>query len=100
MSDTVLFVLIFGGLFILRAIAATVVFCVLLPSDGKCPDCDEPTERLASPLLDRFLPWFRKSWCLSCGWEGILRRGPHLHEKSGNTATQRTQPSAAHREHR
>lgn len=100
MSDTMLFVLIFGGLFLLRAIAATIVFCVLLPNDGKCPDCDEPTARLASPLLDRFLPWFRKSWCLSCGWEGILRRGPNLREESIRVAAEKARFSAAHREHR
>jgi len=75
MSDTVLFVLIFGGLFVLRIIAATVVFLLLLPRDGHCPNCDERTARVASVLWDRMLPWFRKSWCLRCGWEGLLRRG-------------------------
>jgi hypothetical protein len=75
MSDTLLFVLIFGGLFVLRIIAATVVFFLLLPDDGRCPDCDEPTARVASPVFDRWLPWFRKCWCLRCGWEGVLRRG-------------------------
>jgi hypothetical protein len=75
MSDTVLFALIFGGLFVLRIIAATCVFLFLLPRDGRCPNCDEQTVRVASALLDRCLPWFRKSWCLRCGWDGILRRG-------------------------
>lgn len=74
MSDTALFVLIFGGLFVLRIVAATIIFLVLLPRDGHCPNCDEPTTRVASLVCDRCLPWFRKSWCLRCGWEGIMRR--------------------------
>jgi hypothetical protein len=76
MSDAAIFVLVFGGLFILRIIAATVVFLVLLPRGDRCPLCDRPTARVASFLLDRFMPWFRKSWCLTCGWTGLLRRGP------------------------
>ncbi len=87
MSDTVLFVLIFGGLFVLRIVAATVVFLLLLPRDGRCPNCDEPTARVSSALLDRSLPWFRKSWCLRCGWEGILRRGT---ERSEDSVTRET----------
>jgi hypothetical protein len=76
MSDLVLFCLLFFGLFVLRIVAATVVFLVLLPQGDRCIMCDEPTVRVASPLSDRFLPWFRKRWCLTCGWVGMLRRGP------------------------
>jgi len=80
MSDTALFVLLFGGLFVLRVIAATVVFAFLLPQGDKCPICDNATARLVSPLSDRLLPWFRKRWCLRCGWTGMLRRGPLTEE--------------------
>lgn len=76
MSDVVLFTVIFGGLFILRIVAATVVFAVLLPRGDRCPNCDAPTMRLSARMMDRFLPWFRRSWCLRCGWQGMLRRGP------------------------
>jgi hypothetical protein len=76
MSEAALFVVVFSGLFVLRIIAATVVFALLLPRGDRCPNCDAPTLRVESPLADRFLPWFRKSWCLSCGWQGMLRRGP------------------------
>lgn len=76
MSDVTLFIIVFGGLFILRILAATIVFALLLPQGDRCPNCDAVTMRLAAPLLDRWLPWFRRSWCLSCGWRGMLRRGP------------------------
>lgn len=81
MSDEMLFVVIFGGLFVLRVIAATLVFLVLLPRGDRCPNCDAGTLRLASPLADRVLPWFCKRWCLACGWQGMLRRGPLSHQE-------------------
>jgi len=74
MSDVLLFALIFGGLFVLRIILATIFFGLILPADDHCLNCDAPTIRVAS-AFDRFLPWFRRSWCLRCGWHGVLRRG-------------------------
>lgn len=76
MSDAALFVLIFGGFVVLRAVAATVAFLFILPKGDRCPNCDHPTVRVESILFDRVLPWFRKSWCLTCGWHGLLRCGP------------------------
>jgi hypothetical protein len=74
MSYAVLFTLIFVGLFVLRIILATIFFALLLPADDHCLNCDSPTIRIESSW-DRFLPWFRRSWCLRCGWHGVLRRG-------------------------
>lgn len=74
MSEALLFTLIFGGLFVLRIVLATIFFALILPGDDHCPNCDSPTLRLASGF-DRVLPWFRRSWCLRCGWRGVLRRG-------------------------
>ena len=75
MSDTVIFLLIFVGFFVLRGVAATVVFFYLLPEGDHCPNCDAVTLRVRSPLLNRLLPRFRTSWCYECGWHGMLRRG-------------------------
>ena len=75
MSDAVLFTLLFAGIFTFRIIIATVAFLVILPRGDSCPNCDRSTVRIASFLFDRLLPWFRKSWCLTCGWHGLLRRG-------------------------
>ncbi|MEP7345356.1 MAG: hypothetical protein ABI877_08815 [Gemmatimonadaceae bacterium] len=76
MSDLMLFIVLFGSLFVLRVVAATVIFLAMLPEGDRCPNCDHATMRLASPFSDRLLPWLRKRWCLACGWEGMLRRGP------------------------
>jgi hypothetical protein len=75
MSDVVIFAVVFCGFFVLRAIAATIVFYFLLPESDRCPLCDQPTLRVASPAWNLLLPWFRTSWCYSCGWDGLLRRG-------------------------
>jgi hypothetical protein len=76
MSEAAWFIAVFGGLLVLRVIAATVIFAVLLPRGDHCPNCDAVTVRVESPFTDRFLPWFCKRWCLSCRWQGLLRRGP------------------------
>ena len=75
MSDAVIFLIVFGGFFVLRAIAATVFFLYLLPDGDRCPHCDAVTLRVESPVLNRVLPMFRTSWCFGCNWHGLLRRG-------------------------
>lgn len=75
MSDTVLFAIIFVGFFVLRLIAATVVFFFLLPQGDRCPNCDAVTLRVQSRGWNVLLRWFRTSWCMHCGWEGLLRNG-------------------------
>ena len=73
MSGMVVFAVVFVAFFVLRAIAATITFYYLLPESDRCPLCDAPTLRVSEPAWNRLLPWFRTSWCYSCGWEGLLR---------------------------
>ncbi len=73
MSDAALFVLVFGGLFALRALAATVVFLWILPDGIRCPQCDAETLRMEPGRVLRLLRRFRASWCLVCGWRGVHR---------------------------
>jgi hypothetical protein len=75
MSDAVLFAVVFVGFFVLRAIAATVIFFFILPVGDRCPMCDAHTFRIQSKGWNLLLPWFRTSWCSECGWEGLLRHG-------------------------
>ena len=75
MSDAVIFAFIFVGFFILRFIAATIVFFFILPEGDRCPNCDAVTLRVKSRGWNTLTPWFRTSWCYECGWHGLLRRG-------------------------
>ena len=42
MSDAAIFTTVFVGLFVLRVVAATVVFFYILPKGDRCPNCDAP----------------------------------------------------------
>lgn len=76
MSDAVIFAVIFVGFFVLRFIAATVVFLFILPEGDRCPNCDAVTLHVKSRGWNLCMRWFRTSWCYECGWHGLLRRGP------------------------
>lgn len=73
MSDAALFMGLFGGLFVLRFIAATVVFLWILPDGDRCPNCDAETLRVESRGVLKIMPWFRSSWCYECDWHGLHR---------------------------
>ncbi len=76
MSDAAIFFLLFGGLFVLRVTAATVIFFFILPRGDRCPNCDAVTLRVERTTWNRLFPFLRTSWCFACGWEGVLRHGP------------------------
>jgi hypothetical protein len=90
MSDGAIFVLVFGGFFVLRIIAATLVFLWILPDGDRCPNCDAVTIRVQSPALNLLMPWFRTSWCHECGWEGLLRRGPLTKQPTATESRRKT----------
>lgn len=73
MSEIALFILVFGGLFVLRFVLVTFVFFSILPAGDNCPCCDQHTLWVRAPVRNRLFPWLRTSWCPTCGWEGTLR---------------------------
>jgi hypothetical protein len=75
MSDIVIFALVLGGMFVIRLIAATVLFYYILPKGDRCPNCDAATARVQSKLMGRLIRNLRKRWCMRCGWEGYFRKG-------------------------
>jgi hypothetical protein len=76
MWDAVLCIGIVGGFFVLRGVLATIFFFYLLPDGVNCPNCDAVTIRVESRKINFLMPGFRTSWCLRCGWHGLLRRAP------------------------
>jgi len=76
MADGAIIIAVFGGIFVLRLIAATIFFFMILPAGDRCPNCDAVTVRVRSRGWNTLMPWFRTSWCYDCGWEGLLRKGP------------------------
>lgn len=86
MSEGVLFAIVFVGFFVLRGIAATIVFYFILPDGDRCPMCDAVTLHVHSRFWRRALPGLRPSWCPDCGWHGMLRRPRTPHVPSLPTA--------------
>ena len=95
MSDAVWFVVLFGGFFLLRCVAATIFFLLILPVGVRCPHCDAETVRVQSRGWNLVMPWFRTSWCYECGWEGLLR---HNDEPSHSPAADAPRSSSRDRE--
>ena len=77
MSELLVFSLVFGGFFVLRAVAATLFFYFILPQGDRCPNCDGVTLRMQQSRVSKMLcPGLRASWCYECDWYGFLRHGP------------------------
>jgi hypothetical protein len=90
MWDAVLCIGIIGGFFVLRAILATAFFFYLLPEGVNCPNCDAVTLRVESRKLNFLMPKFRTSWCIECGWQGLLRERPTAALRQADAAWSRS----------
>jgi hypothetical protein len=75
MSDAAIFAIVFVAIFVLRIIGATLVFYWILPQSDRCPNCNAVTLRVQSRGVARWMRWLRSSWCIECGWSGMLRHG-------------------------
>lgn len=76
MVELVVAILVLGGFFVLRGIAATWAFFYIMPVADNCPNCDSVTVRVESRVWRALAPRLRNSWCLHCGWHGLLRDVP------------------------
>jgi len=76
MSDAAIFAIVFVSIFVLRIVAATLVFYWILPDSDRCPHCNAVTLRVQSRGPGKWMRWLRSSWCIECGWSGMLRCGP------------------------
>ena len=53
----------------------TKAFVLMIPDGDQCVLCNGETLRIGTGGWWCLLgPRFRRSWCLGCGWEGVLRR--------------------------
>jgi len=73
MDDALIFLWFFGGLFVLRIIAATFVYAWLLSEAPECPACGGETFRIQRRGVAWLFPRLRPSWCPDCAWEGLLQ---------------------------
>lgn len=75
--DAVTYITIFTVLQVAMFWLLTKVFLGMISEGDKCPVCDGEThavERRGWWHIVSFGIRNRRSWCLGCGWEGVLRR--------------------------
>jgi hypothetical protein len=76
-SDAIIFIAVITTLQVAMFWLLTAVFLGMLTEGDRCPVCDEETS-----AVERRGWWHvvslgarnRRSWCVTCGWEGVLRR--------------------------
>jgi len=76
-EDAITYVGVFTAIQVVTFWLLTTVFLRMLSEGDRCPVCDEETaavERRGWWHIVSFGARNRRSWCLSCGWEGVLRR--------------------------
>lgn len=74
-TDAAIFIAVISALQLAMFVLLTKVFCGMFPEGEQCPVCDEHTAAVErSGWWKLFARRFRRSWCLACGWEGVLRR--------------------------
>jgi hypothetical protein len=71
-----LIVLVLLATVVLRVALVSWAVFLLLPRGPQCRACQTEMLRLQNRLLDRWLPALERRWCLTCGWNGVVRRGP------------------------
>ena len=76
-SDAAIFIGVFAFIRVAMIWLATKMFLALIPHGVECPLCDGHTLPIERVGWWRVLgARFRRSWCIDCGWEGILQRDP------------------------
>ncbi len=74
-SDAATFIGVFVVIRIVIIWMATKLFIAIIPDGDCCPLCDTVTLPVERDGWWKLLgARFRRSWCLGCGWEGVLRR--------------------------
>lgn len=67
MSDAAIFATVFVSIFVLRIVAATLVFYWILPESDRCPNCNAVTLRMQSRDSGDGCPGFDLPGALDAG---------------------------------
>lgn len=74
-ADAAIFIGVFAIIRVAMIWLATHMFLALIPDGNECPLCNGDTLALEKGRWSRLLgKQFRRSWCIDCGWEGLLQR--------------------------
>lgn len=74
-TDAAIFIVFFVTIRFAFIWLATKAFVMMIPDGDTCLMCDSETLAVERVGWWRVLgERFRRSWCIGCGWEGVLRR--------------------------
>ena len=65
-------VVLFATVLLRVGIVLAVVY-LILPATKTCPRCGTALATIRHPALRILLPTVKHSWCLECGWSGVVR---------------------------
>ena len=78
-SDAWIFIGVFVSIRIIIIWFLTRLFILVIPDGDMCPLCDGYTLPIERDGWWKLLgKRFRRSWCLECQWEGVLRRSANF----------------------
>jgi hypothetical protein len=69
-----LIVMVLLATVVLRVALVAFAVYLLLPRGPRCRACGADMLRLQNAFLVRCLPALERRWCLTCGWNGVVRR--------------------------
>jgi hypothetical protein len=72
-QEATMFWLLVMALWIALLISPLVLLYLFLPAGRDCPRCSSETILLRSRLLRPVRRLTSMRWCISCGWEGVMR---------------------------
>lgn len=78
-TDAWIFIGFFVAVRVIIVWFLTRLYIMMIPDGDRCPLCDGYTLPIERNGGWRVLgPRFRRSWCLDCQWEGVLRRSANF----------------------
>jgi len=63
------------GLVAVGMVTLSLILLVALSAGSHCPACGGEAIPVLLPRPLRKVPFIQRRWCMSCGWEGLLRHG-------------------------
>src|SRR5688572_21082231 len=71
-----MFWLVVTAVWVAMLISPFIMLFIFLPTGNVCPKCESETIRIRSQILRPAYKLVGLRWCLSCGWQGLVRQAP------------------------
>ncbi len=83
---------VFFGLVLIGLAAMVMILIVALSLGPRCPACGREAILIRTPWLRLLSNWIERRWCMTCGWQGLTRRGQTAEVGRPRVETHRFEP--------